>query len=178
MLVCNLSNEKLGPADAREASEYLAQKLTTVQPRVAALVTPILDLQEISVRECGTPGTASRCTEGTKYDNELQRKKQMSQLLQKLIRENSVARDEALVVLMCFYLGESQEETDAVIQRGKEMIKYLNKYRHAIPSIPGRAYPASMLKDSDVKADDFAGAKKAIEKGAHSTTDAGGGPSR
>jgi len=51
------------------------------------------------------------------------------------------------------------------------MLKYLNKYRYVTPNIPGRSYQGSMLKDQSVKADDFAGAIRAIQKGWHTTAD-------
>jgi hypothetical protein len=72
---------------------------------------------------------------------------------------------------MCFDVGESQEETDAVIARGKKMLPFLKKYQNKNPEIPGRIYPDSMLKGPSRKADTFEGAVKAINHGWKSTAD-------
>jgi hypothetical protein len=96
---------------------------------------------------------------------------QLSNLLYGLTQKKGRLADEALVVLMCFDVGESQEETDAVIARGKRMLPLLKKYRDKAPNIPGFAYPDSMLKGPSDKADAFEGAVKAINHGWHSTAD-------
>jgi hypothetical protein len=96
-------------------------------------------------------------------------------MLQGLVERKGPDADEALVVLMCFYVGESQEDEDAVISRGRRMLSYLNKYRRAIPSIPDRPYPDSMLKDASSKEDSFQGAVTAIKRGWRGTWDNPGG---
>jgi hypothetical protein len=73
--------------------------------------------------------------------------------------------------MMCFNMGESQEETDAVIARGRRMLPYLTKYRNVDPLIPGRTYPDSMLKSASSKGNAFDGAVNAINHGWHSTAD-------
>ena len=123
------------------------------------------------VAQCGEAGSPSRCIDGKAYEQQQQREQKLNRLLKQLTRRKGLEADEALAVLMCFYLGDSQEETDAVINRGRRMLKYLGKYRFAVPVLPGRAYSASMLKKSSAKADDFAGAIKAIRKGWHRTAD-------
>jgi len=125
-----------------------------VPAQVGALVRPILD-----ERQKGTQSEGSRD----------------SNLLYALTQKKGRAADEALVVLMCFYMGESQEETDAVIARGKRMLPLLKKYQDKNPKIPGRTYPDSMLKGVSGKADAFEGAVKAINHGWHSTSDNPGG---
>jgi len=72
---------------------------------------------------------------------------------------------------MCFDVGESQEETDAVIARGKRMLPLLKKYQDKNPKIAGRTCPDSMLKGTSSKADGFEAAVKAINHGWHSTAD-------
>ncbi len=72
---------------------------------------------------------------------------------------------------MCFYVGESQEDGDAVIARGKKMLPLLDKYKDRNPRVPGRTYPDSMLKGKSSKDDAFEGAARAIHKGWHSTAD-------
>jgi len=138
---------------------------------VANLVRPILDLRLESINSCGEPGASSRCVEGEGYDRERAREQKVDELLKNLSQQNSDAANEALVVLMCFYIGESQEETDAVIRHGRRMLKYLAKYRNTNPGVTGRDYPRSLFKEQSLKADDFSGAIRAIQKGWHSTAD-------
>jgi hypothetical protein len=121
-----------------------------VAAQVAALLRPILDERQ----------------KGLQQDERL-----VSNLLYALSQKKGRTADEALVVLMCFDVGESQEETDAVIARGRRMLPYLKKYRAGNPRFPGRAYPDSMLKSGSAKSDAFEGAVKAINHGWHSTAD-------
>jgi hypothetical protein len=53
----------------------------------------------------------------------------LSNLLYGLTQKKGHLADEALVVLMCFDVGESQEETDAVIARGKRMLPLLKNIK-------------------------------------------------
>lgn len=117
---------------------------------VAALLRPILDEKQ----------------KGAQHDES-----RLSNLLYRLTQQKGRVADEALVVLMCFDVGESQEETDAVIGRGRRMLMYLKKYQDRSPKISGRTYPSSMFRDSSGKADAFEGAVKAIKRGWHSTAD-------
>lgn len=95
----------------------------------------------------------------------------LGNLLYRLTRKKGSAADEALVVLMCFDVGESQEETDAVIARGKRMLPLINKYENRDPIVEGRSYPKVMLKGALIKDEAFRGAVKAIQHGWHSTSD-------
>jgi hypothetical protein len=142
-----------------------------VPERVAALVRPILDLRADSMAECGQPGVPSKCTNGELYNQEQIRQKKLGELLYRLVRQKGPSADEALVVLMCFYIGESQEETDSVIARGRKMLIYLNQYFHTNPTIPNRSYPTSMMKTPSAKDDDFGGAITSITHGRHNTAD-------
>jgi len=138
-----------------------------VPERVANLVRPLLDLRRKSQQQqemdCVADADPTKCVDPGE--------KNFWELFSKLDARRDATSDEALVVLMCFYIGESQEETDAVIGRGRRMLKYLEKYRAATPVIRGRAYPTSMLKERSIKTDDSAGAVKAIHKGWHSTAE-------
>jgi hypothetical protein len=116
---------------------------------VSALVRPILDEKQKS----GPRGQSL-----------------LSHLMYSLIERKGSVADEALVVLMCFDVGESQEELDAVIVRGKRMLPLLKKYRETNPNVQERSYPDSMLKGVTGKADAFDGAIKAIELGVHIKT--------
>jgi hypothetical protein len=94
-----------------------------------------------------------------------------SDRLYDLTQKKGPAADEALVVLMCFDVGESQEEVDAVIARGKKMLPILKKYQNKDPRIPGRSYPRTLYRGVLSKDDAFQGAVKAIHHGWHSTAD-------
>jgi|SRR5271165_2057913 len=96
---------------------------------------------------------------------------QLDERFRVLTEKKGRVADEALVVLMCFDMGESQEEADAVIARGRRMLPFLKKYQDRNPQFPGRNYPDSMLKSASSKADTFEGAVRAINHGWHSTAD-------
>jgi len=128
------------PKEASRA-ENKAQSMV-VPAQVATLLRPILDEKQ----------------KGVQHDES-----RLSKLLYDLTQKQSHFADEALVVLMCFDVGESQEETDAVIARGKKMLPLLKKYQDKKPN--------SMLKGSSDKADTFEGAVKAINHSWHSTAD-------
>jgi len=121
-----------------------------VPVQAAVLLRPILD----------------EVQKGTEHDES-----RLSNLLYGLTQKKGHAADEALVVLMCFYVGESQEEEDALIARGSRLLPLLQKYEARNPKVPGRTYPDSMLKGISGKGDSFKGAVKAIKHGWHSTAD-------
>jgi hypothetical protein len=121
-----------------------------VSGAVAELVRPILD-------EKAKPSP---------HDEQL-----LGNLLYRLTRRKGTAADEALVVLMCFDVGESEGEVDAVIARGRRMLPLLNKYQNRDPIIDDRSYPKVMLKGPMIKDEAFRGAVKAIQHGWHSTSD-------
>ena len=138
----------------RQSKETRTGRRAAVVPeQVAVLVRPILDEQQELL---------SRQKHG---------EHRLSKLLYDLTHKNGRIADEALVVLMCFNVGESQEETDAVIARGRKMLPHLTKYRDRNPAIPKRTYGDSMLKGISNKAEAFDGAIKAISRGWHSTGD-------
>jgi hypothetical protein len=142
------------PLAARPLPQVNARVRDVAVPaQVAELLRPILDEKQ----------------KGVQHDES-----RLSNLLYGLTQKKGHIADEALVVLMCFDVGESQEETDAVIARGKRMLPLLRKYQDKTPNIPGSAYPDSMLKGSSNKADIFEGAVKAITHGWHSTADSPG----
>jgi hypothetical protein len=135
----------------KEASQSSYKILSVLVPtEVATLLRPILDEEQ----------------KGIQHDES-----RLSKLVYGLTQKQGHTADEALVVLMCFDVGESQEETDAVIGRGKRMLPLLKKYQDKTPKIAGRTYPDSMLKGTSNKADTFEGTVKAIKHGWHSTAD-------
>jgi hypothetical protein len=79
-------------------------------------------------------------------------------------RDKTKASDEALIVLMNFYLGEatSEDVLHHVTVRGKRMLPLLLKYRDARLIFPKKDY-ASILLPADVRREDFDSAIKSIE---------------
>jgi hypothetical protein len=138
----------------------------TVRDQVAALIRPILDLRRESIAECGQPGEATRpaCLTGNGYEHERERWRSVEQGIANLISQKTAMTDEALVVLMSYYVGESGEHVDEVINRGPRMLPYLLKYRNRITVVPDRAY-AESLRVSAVKQDEFKGAIDSIRRG-------------
>ncbi len=139
-----------GQSSVSSSGEIQMQKPIVVPEPAGALLRPILD----------------EVQKGGQRDE-----RRLNDLLYGLTQKNGHGADEALVVLMCFYVGESQEEVDAVIGRGTKMLPLLNKYRDRNPNIPGRSYPESMFKGISSKDNSFKGAIRAIHNGWHSTAD-------
>jgi len=135
-----------------------------VPENVASVVRPLLDLRQESISQCGIPGTPSKCIDGQAYTEERAREEKFNRLLERLITQQGPSIDEGLVVLMCFYVGESGEEVDSVISRGRRMIPYLQKYGNRIPAIPNRYYASSMLNDAGITQEQFRGAMLAIKQ--------------
>jgi hypothetical protein len=115
-----------------------------VPESVAVLVRPILDEKQ-----------RSGSHEQSRLNN----------LMSALIGKGGRSADEALVVLMCFDIGESHE--DSVIERGRRMLPLLNKYREKSPRMQHRSYPDSMLRGVSNKNDAFNLAGRAITLGVH-----------
>jgi len=132
-----------------------AQKPTnTVPEHVAILLRPVLD----ELQHYRTEGGGDRHL--------------VDEYFYAVTKKQRRFADEALVVLMCFdVMGESQEDTDAVIARGRKMLPFIEKYRNRKPAIEGRTYPDSLLKSSSHKQSDFQGAIKAIKHGWRGTWD-------
>ncbi len=130
-----------------------SQKTIVVPTQVAVLLRPVLDELERYRSQSG-------------HDEH-----QLDEAFGALTKKQGRFADEALVVLMCFDMGESQEEADAVIARGRRMLPYIRKYQDRTPTIPGRAYTDSMLKTPYRKDPAFRGGVKAISHGWHSTAD-------
>jgi len=138
----------------------------------ADLLVPILDLRYESIRECGI-GKEFRCTSGPAGDRDTARWKKVEELVAGLIKNKSSSADEAVVVLLQYYVGESEgpDLITNVTTRGRRVLPYLLKYRDNIPSIPGRSYPASMLTDQDIRQEEFDEAIRAVKSGKILTVD-------
>jgi len=138
---------KLGSTQAQ------SRKTIVVPEQVAVLLRPVLDELEQYRSQSG-------------HDEH-----RLDEAFGALAKKQGRFADEALVVLMCFDMGESQEEADAVIARGRRMLPLIKKYQDGTAKIPGRNYGESMFKTAYRKDVAFQGAVKAIKHGWHSTAD-------
>ncbi len=77
------------------------------------------------------------------------------------------ASDEALAVLMNFYVGEALQDDviHEVTVRGKRMLPLLRKYRKGPVAFTGRRYPESLLLRKDVRNENFENAVESINAG-------------
>ncbi len=84
-----------------------------------------------------------------------------------LLQTTTKASDEALVVLMNFYVGESLGEDllHQVTVRGKRMLPLLLKYRNAHVVFSSRTYPSSLLLGPDVRKENFDDAINGVRAG-------------
>jgi hypothetical protein len=125
-----------------------------VPEQVSVLVRPVLDeLQRYRSDDGKTP-------------------QRLLEYFYALTKKQGRFSDEALVVLMCFdVMGESQEDADAVIARGRKMLPYIEKYQHLTPKVSGRTYPDSLLKSYSEKQNAFQGTTKAIQHAWRGTWD-------
>src|ERR1017187_4895367 len=119
---------------------------------VKELVKPILDL----------------CAEATGSEGNRQSAVvwQTGQLMGALFQMKTKASDEALVILMNFYVGESLGEDllHQVTVRGKRMLPLLLKYRSAHVIFSSRRYPSSLLLAPDVRKENFSNAINSVKE--------------
>jgi hypothetical protein len=125
-----------------------------VPPRdVQELVQPILDL----------------CADANASQGERQNAAvwQTGKLMSMLFQMKTKTSDEALVVLMNFYVGESLGEdwVHQITVRGKRMLPLLLKYRNARVIFSQRKYPSSILLAHDVKKEFFENAIESVTAG-------------
>jgi hypothetical protein len=148
---------------AKSIAQQPQQSIIVVPENVAVIVRPLLDLRQESMKQCGAPGTPSKCLDGQAYTQERAREEKFNLLLERLVTQQGPSVDEGLVILMWFYIGESGEEIDSVISRGRRTLPYLKKYRNSRPVIPNRVYPDSMLKELGARQEHFKAAMLAIK---------------
>jgi hypothetical protein len=88
-------------------------------------------------------------------------------LLGRLFRDNSMAGDEAAVVLLGYYLGEADDEdlTHNLTLRGKRILPYLRGYRDRIVRLPERGRLDSLEFSTPERREFFDTVIDAIEKG-------------
>jgi hypothetical protein len=122
-----------------------ANAATAVTPSkpAEALVTPILDLLVQAKSLNGEQQQAAYWQSG--------------KLLGRLFQLKTRASDEAMVVLMDFYVGEASgaDLLHQVTVRGKRMLPLLFKYRNSSVVFTNREYPSFLLSREDVKIEDF-----------------------
>ena len=113
-----------------------------VPERVAILVRPILDLEADSLRLCRSTKPQS-CTEGREGEEELARARQKETLTTELLGKKGQTANEALAVLLCYYIGEGNGEDVlfTITSHGHQMLTPLRKYEHQTPTVAQRNYP-------------------------------------
>jgi hypothetical protein len=119
---------------------------------VQEMVRPILDL----------------CAQGEALQGEHQDGAwQAAKLTGALLRSRTKSSDEALVVLMTFYIGEStgNDLRHQVTVRGERMLRLLLKYRAAQLAFSARKYPIALLLPADVREADFDEVIKSVREG-------------
>lgn len=120
---------------------------------VQGSVTPILD----ALADMG-PHTLGQ--EDAAYEKS-------AKLLGELFQVKTSASDEALAVLMNFYVGEALQDDliHEVTVRGKRMLPLLLKYRKGQVAFAVRKYPESLLLKNDVRNENFENAIESIQAG-------------
>jgi hypothetical protein len=120
---------------------------------VQTLLEPILDLR-----------AQAESSAGEKQQVAFEKSQKLVAGLFQVKTKNS---DEALVVLMNFYVGESLQAdlVHEVTLRGKRMLPLLLKYRKESVTFTDRKYPQSMLLADDIRQRDFDNAIDSVKKG-------------
>lgn len=131
-----------------EASSDRRGRTYTVHAEIARLVEPILDVRADS------QGCHDR-------DESFQ---EADKLLGTILGLRTLPSDEALVVLLYFYIGESSygDIIHEITKRGRRMVPYLRRYRNTAPAFANRAYPPCLFVESGTRVDSFDEAIKAI----------------
>ena len=116
-------------------------------------VTPFLDLR-----------TQAESSKGEQQQAAFQKSEK---LLARLFKTKTRTSDEALVVLMNYYVGEAlgPDLVHEVTLRGKRMLPLLMEYRTATVSFRNKQYPSSLLLADDVRQENFENAVNSIKAG-------------
>jgi hypothetical protein len=127
--------------------------LTLQAATVAAEIVPPRDVQEL-VKPILDLCADAKASQGERQNAAVW---QTGKLMGALFQMRTKASDEALVVLMNFYVGEASGEDllHQVTVRGKRMLPVLLKYRNAHVVFSKRTYPSSLLLASDVRKENF-----------------------
>ena len=127
-----------------------------VPPRVTKLILPILDAMQ---QAFDGPHPLNE-QEGSPLWN-------AGVMMGKLFDNKSPASDEALVVLLYYYLGESngEDQFQEIICRGNRMLPYLRKYQLLSPEILQRHYSKEVLLERKTVSEKFKDIADEINKG-------------
>lgn len=131
-------------------------KHVTLPPRVATLVIPILDAEQ----EAFDGPRPMDQGEGSHVWR-------VGVLMGKLFGNRTSVSDEALVVLLHYYVGEANggDQLQEIICRGKRMLPYLRKYQSSSPEIPQRHYSKEVLLELQTVRENFKDVTDEINKG-------------
>jgi hypothetical protein len=133
----------------------------TLVANAAGEIVPAQDVQEVKP-------ILDLCAEATGSEGKPQNAVvwQTGQLMGVLFQMKTKASDEALVILMNFYVGESLGEDllHQVTVRGKRMLPLLLKYRSAHVIFSSRRYPSSLLLAPDVRKENFSNAINSVKE--------------
>jgi hypothetical protein len=135
-----------------KAEQAGAREPIVVPKKVATLVRPILDLEATSLRLCRSTKPQS-CTEGREREDELARSRDVERLTTALLSQKGQTANEALAVLLCYYIGEGNGEDVlfTITSRGRQMLSPLHKYEHRRPMLSERTYSDRLLLTTETK---------------------------
>lgn len=139
----------------------IALTVTLRAASVAAEIIPPSDVQDL------VKPILDLCTEASQGEPQNAAFWKAAKLIGSLRQMRTRASDEAMVVLMNFYVGESTG-TDLLHQvtvRGKRMLPLLLKYRNAHVVFSSRTYPSSLLLAPDVRKENFGDAINSVRAG-------------
>jgi hypothetical protein len=113
------------------------EEIVTVPPPVSKLLIPVLDAYK-----------KGRIDDSQEKEHRGGSLWNAAVLAGKVMDNKTPAGDEALVVLLHYYIGEAtgEENTIEIIDRGKKMLPYLKKYQTRTPQIPDRDYKELLLE--------------------------------
>ena len=153
-------------AIAVDAEQTSARETIEVPQTVAVLISPILDIEAESLRLCRSTKPQS-CTEGREREEEAARSAEVERLTTDLLHRKGSTANEALVVLLCYYIGEGNGEDllFSTTSRGRQMLSPLRKYARHTPRISNRSYPDGLRLSLDTKKHIFDLAIDSIEHG-------------
>ncbi len=151
---------------AVDAEKTSTRETIEVPETVAVLIRPILDIEAESLRLCRSTKPQS-CTEGREREEEVSRSREVERLTTDLLHKNGSTANEALVILLCYYVGEGNGEDIlfGITSRGRRMVSPLRKYENRTPTISNRAYPDRLRLSTETKKHIFATAIDSVLHG-------------
>ena len=148
------------------SSAQTAVSSALVPTGVAAILTPILNLQLKNQEDCGV---VNACGEGASLNRFVARENMGYILLAHLFEQKGPSADEGIVVLMHFFVRASY--VDALVcevsNRGTRMQPYLDKYRVSRPRFPDQNYPDSIYVPASTAKQSIERAIELVRNGKH-----------